>query len=101
MNTHPKTGFIAKDWKAYQKNTLCGFVTIETPSGLVFKEVAVHQRESQRWISLPSKPYPKNDGSTGYASLIEFKSPETRNAFQTHALAAIDAMLDQLTEESQ
>jgi hypothetical protein len=87
---------IARDWKRVEKNTLQGFVTLETPSGLVLKEVSLHQRESNRWIGLPAKPWTRADGTTGWTPMVEFKDQATRQAFQVLALAAIDIMFAEL-----
>jgi hypothetical protein len=89
---------IARDWRRVEKNTLQGFVTLETPSGLVLREVSLHQRDSDRWIGMPAKPWSRPDGTTSYTPMVEFKDAVTRNAFQKQALAAIDVMLTELAE---
>ena len=87
------TEFTARDWKSVEKNTLCGFCTIETPGGVIYKEVSIHERDGKRWIALPSRPWQKSDGTTGYVQVIEFRDKEVRERFQIKALAAIDKLL--------
>jgi hypothetical protein len=85
--------FSASDWKAYEKNTLRGFVTIDLPSGMRIKECTVHEKNGKRWIGLPGKPWIKSDGTTGYVSILDFASEETKNRWQRLALAAVDDLL--------
>jgi hypothetical protein len=91
---------IARDWKRVEKNTLQGFVTLETPSGLVLKEVSVHQRDSDRWLGMPAKPWSRPDGTTSYTALVEFRDFAAKTAFQKQALEAIDVMLSELAREA-
>ena len=36
------------DWKAYQKNTLRGFLSLTLPSGLVIHNCTLHQKDGAR-----------------------------------------------------
>jgi hypothetical protein len=101
MSAQTKNAFIVRDLKKVEKNTLRAFLTLETASGLVFREVSLHEKEGKRWISMPAKPFTKNDSTTGYKPMIEFRDAATRHAFQSQALEAIDAMLAELAEVSQ
>ena len=44
------------EWRAFQKNTLRGFAIIELPSGLIVRDVSVHQKNGKWWAGLPSRP---------------------------------------------
>ena|SRR5690242_21913750 len=85
--------FIATDWKPLVKDSLRGFFTIVTPSGLKIKHAMLHERDGQRWIGLPGKPFTKADGSISYANIIDFDSRETKQRFQDAALCAVDELL--------
>jgi len=86
---------LVTNWKPYEKNTLRGFLSLTLPSSrLVIHNCALHQKEGARWIGLPSRPYSKADGSTGYSPLIEFTSEDSRRRFQVAALEAVDRFME-------
>src|SRR3954470_20231517 len=89
----PRAPFVARDWKSFPKNTLLGFVSIEVPSGVIFKEVSLHEKNGSRWINLPSRAWSKPDGTTGYQPLIDFRDSRARTRFQDEALLAINKLL--------
>ena len=82
------TDFVVHEFKAYQKNTLQGFLTIETPSGLVINGITLHEKSDSRWVSMPAKEYLK-DGEKTWAPIIEFSSKAAREKFQAAALVAV------------
>ena len=84
---------LVSSWRAHQKNTLRGFLTLTLPSGLVIHDCTFHERDGSRWIGLAARQFKKEDGSIGYAPLIEFTSSESRQRFQA---AALDAVLRHL-----
>ncbi len=78
-------------FKKYQKNTLQGFADIRlTGVGLEIKEVCVHLKNGKRWLSLPAKPYKKDDGSTGWARMLDFFDKARWDQFQAAALKALE-----------
>lgn len=85
--------FRVLDWKPLQRATLQGFFSITTPSGLIIKDLSLHQRGEDRWVSFPGKPFKKADGSAGYINLVDFESKDLRQKFQALALHAIDAFI--------
>ena len=87
------TDFVATDWRMIEKNTLRGFFSLQLPSGLGIKECCLHQKESGRWVSLPSRPWQKSDGSTGYTTIIDFKDSQTKTRFLAAAREAVDRLL--------
>jgi hypothetical protein len=85
--------FVASDWRPMPKNTLLGFCSITLPSGMRIKECTVHEKSGKRWVSLPGKPWTKQDGTTGYVSILDFSTLEQKNRFQKLALEAVDALI--------
>lgn len=85
---------LVTDWKAYEKNTLRGFLSLTLPSGLVIHNCTLHQKDGARWIGLPARQYSKDDGSTSYTPLIEFAAKEVRLRFQVAALEAVDRFME-------
>ena len=84
---------LVTNWKAYEKNTLRGFLSLSLPSGLVIHNCALHQKDGARWIGLPSRQYTATDGKVSWSPMVEFASKEARYAFQDAALEAVDRFL--------
>jgi hypothetical protein len=92
----------ASDFREITKNTLRGFCVLTlSPSGLVLRDCALHDRDGKRCVSLPSKPQidsagqlrkDPNSGKPLYASIVEIPGRAERERFQRAALAAIDAL---------
>ena len=92
----------ASDWREVAKNSLQGFCVLTlSPSGIVLRDCALHERDGKRWISLPSKPQidsegrQRKDATTGKAlwtPVVEIAGKVERERFQRAALAAIDAL---------
>lgn len=79
------------DSKSYLKNTLRAFVDFTLlDSGLSIKGASVHEKESKRWLSLPSREYVKN-GEKSWVPTVEFSSREARDRITDAVLAAFDA----------
>ncbi len=80
-----------ESFRAHQKNTLQGFLTLHLPSaGLRIKDVCLHEKNGSKWVSMPARPY-EQDGTTKWAQIIEYDSKESRGAFQRSALRAFEA----------
>src|SRR5262245_8206930 len=86
-------GFHVSNWRALEKGPLRGFFSIVTPFGLKVNECAVFERDATRWVSMPSRPYTKQDGTKAYQPIVNFDSREAKHRFQDAALAALDAFL--------
>jgi hypothetical protein len=92
----------ASEWRTLVKNSLQGFVVLTlSPSGLVLRDCALHERDGKRWISLPSRPQLDSEGrhrkdpATGKAlwlPVVEIKGKAERERFQAAALAAVDKL---------
>lgn len=93
----------AKDWRPHASNTLLGFVTLRlSPSGIVLHDCTLHEKNGQRWISLPGRPQLDAEGrhridpSTSkkpYTAIVEIAGKAEREQFQRAALAAVDRLL--------
>jgi hypothetical protein len=89
---------VIADWKPRQSGTLRGFFTANLASGLVLRELMLHERDGKWWISFPSKPMLGADGvalrdersKVRYgAPLIDFASSQARNRFSDQVLEAL------------
>jgi hypothetical protein len=46
------------DFRPFEKNTLRGFATVRlTGVNLEIRDITIHEKNGNRWVSLPSKPY--------------------------------------------
>ena len=95
MTATARTGFTVHEFRPYAKNTLVGFIALELPSGLIIRDITLHERGDARWVSMPAKQYEK-DGERTWAPLVEFASKEVREKFQSSALAAFDAYMGEV-----
>jgi hypothetical protein len=86
------TGF-----KRFEKGTLLGFADIVIRElRLKVHEIALHEKGSARWASMPSKPWLKDgvavrgdDGKIQYSPLFEFETREVRDAFSREVWRAL------------
>jgi hypothetical protein len=45
-------------FRLFEKNTLRGFATVRlTGVNLEIRDITIHEKNGNRWVSLPSKPY--------------------------------------------
>jgi hypothetical protein len=86
-------GFVVREFRSWPRNTLVGFLVIETSSGLIIRDVTLHEKNGSRWVSMPAKQYEK-DGTKSWIPYIEFATKESQEKFQACALAAIDAYME-------
>jgi DNA-binding cell septation regulator SpoVG len=78
-----------RNFTPYKKNILLGFLDVVTPDGLVVYGLSVHQRDRNRWLGMPSRPFQKN-GTTGYTAVVEFISREACDKFRDKVLEALN-----------
>jgi len=67
------------------KHTLRAFFSVELSSGLVIHRCTLHERDAQRWISVPGL----KDGGT-FKSFVEFTSRQVADNFRRQVLRAIE-----------
>ena len=80
------------NYKPYQKGSLSAFFSVTLPSGLIVHECKLFQKESNRWIGLPSRAFTGKDGGTAYAPIIEFSTRHAADEFRETVLTEIDEM---------
>lgn len=77
-------------WKALERGSMKGFLSLSLPSGMVIHEIMLFEKEGKRWIGLPSRPFEKKDGTKAYNAIVEFPDRDRRDKFIQMALAAMD-----------
>jgi hypothetical protein len=78
-------------FRPFKKNTLQGFLTLRTGAGWQFADIAVHQKDGKRWLSMPAREFKKQDGETSWTPVVKMTDPAKWETFQTEALKALDA----------
>jgi hypothetical protein len=69
------------EFRPLSKNTLRGFAVLELPSGLVVRDVSIHQKGEKCWAGLPSRPMVGSDdkvirnhaGKVQYAAMLGWR----------------------------
>lgn len=75
------------NWKPVQINTLVGFFTVTTVSGLVIHQCSLHDKNGQRWIGLPTQK--RGDE---YLPLVEFTTRKVADNFRRQVIDALKAL---------
>jgi hypothetical protein len=78
------------DFRPHEKNTLKAFFTAILPSGLVFHDLMLHEKNSSRWISFPGREYKDAAGNRQYARFVEFVDRAAADRFRDVVLEALD-----------
>ena len=92
------TDVIIEDFKPMTRNSLRGFARARMPSGVIYHDVAIHQRDGTRWASPASKPMigaygtqmRGTDGKAAWQPIISFVSKEVRDQFSRAIVAAVE-----------
>ena len=88
-------------FRKFEKNSLIGFCTVKmTTIGLEIRDCAVQQKDGKKWVNLPSKPYEKEDGTTGYSYIIKFTDKDRYFQFQKAVLQELDKYLSREIENT-
>jgi hypothetical protein len=89
---------ICEKWTPRRTNTLRGFADVLlTQTYLRIRDVAVHEKDGRRWVSLPARPMIDRDGAvlrdeqgkTRYAPILEFTDREASDEFSRACIAAV------------
>ena len=88
-STVVQSAFRAHDYRAVSKNTLLGFFSLTLLSQMVLRDCSLHERNGKRWVGLPCRR--TKDGE--YEALVDFATKEARDRFQNQALAAVEPLL--------
>ena len=88
-------------FRKFEKNTLKGFLTVlMTSIGLEIRDCALQEKDGKKWVNLPSKPYEKDDGSTGYSYIVKFTDKDRYYQFQDAVLQELDRYLSKEIEDT-
>src|SRR5882672_10421325 len=88
---------VLRDFRAFTKNTLRGFATVELPSGLIIHEISVHTQNGKSWVAMPAAPQTTNGtvrvvaGKPQYKKLIGWKDRDLSDRFSEVVVAAVRA----------
>ena len=88
---------VLREWRQVRKNTLRGFCVVELPSGLVIRDVSIHEKGKKRWASLPSRPMLDTEGRqvrnhaghAQYAVLLGWRDRDLADAFSARLIELI------------
>jgi len=95
------TGKLSVEVEAFaprRSNTLVGFCTVVVPElHLRILDLTVHEKNTSRWVGLPSKPWVDRDGVVKrgdngkiiYIPVLEFTDRPTREAFSDRVIATL------------
>jgi hypothetical protein len=64
------------------------------PSGLIIRGVMLMESHGGRWVSLPSKPYQKPDGTQSWIPFADFTSGEVKERFNSQVLPIAEAAFE-------
>jgi hypothetical protein len=89
--------FIIEEFVSVVRHTLRGFARVRTPSGLVFHDVAIHEKDGKCWASPASKPQLSRegvqlkdaDGKALWTPVVSFANRELRKRFSDSVIAAV------------
>ena len=97
--TSPRCAMIfASDWRAHERNTHEGFVSLTLPSGLVIHGCSLHVKNRQEWVALRGKAQLDRDGQlrkdpNGKQPVVDIPDRHTRDRFQRAAIAAVHQLI--------
>jgi hypothetical protein len=79
------------NFRAVVKNTLLGFFDLTLDDiGLQIVGCSLHERDGNRWIGYPGKPYKDKEGKESWANIVNFTSREAKDKFSMLVHAALD-----------
>src|SRR5512136_1374834 len=77
------------EFRPFSKNTLQGFLTVRTKAGWEIRDITLHEKNGKRWVSMPAKPYKKEDGTESWVPIVRLPDPQKWEMFQKQVLAAM------------
>lgn len=87
-------------FKEFERNTLRGFLEVETREGYIIKNLTWHKKTDgekvSEWIGLPAREYVKEDGSKGWANIVDFA---TKNLYWDFTHTVLKALKEHLKQE--
>jgi hypothetical protein len=92
------SGIVIEELTPVIRNSLRGFARVRMPSGVIFRDVRIYEKDGTRWASPPSKPMLGRDGTQikrsdkpMWAPVVSFATKEVRDKFSSAIIAAIEA----------
>jgi hypothetical protein len=87
------------DWKPRSSGALRGFADVEFPSGAIFHEVGIFEKNGRWWASPASKPQISREGTvlkddrgkTKYLPVVSFVDKARRDLWSDAVVAALHA----------
>jgi hypothetical protein len=87
------------EWRPIRKASLRGFCCVELPSGLIVRDVAVHNKGGRSWAALPGRPVLDHDGrhvsnnvgQKQYAAVLVWRDRELVDRFSARVVELICA----------
>jgi|HubBroStandDraft_4_1064222.scaffolds.fasta_scaffold1033471_2 hypothetical protein len=87
------------EWRALRKNALFGFAVVELPSGLVIRDVSVHEKAGRWWVGLPARPQIGHDdrvirnhsGKVQYSATIGWRDRDLADRFSAAVVDLVRA----------
>jgi hypothetical protein len=88
----------AQKIRVFGKNTLRGLADFElTETGIVLCGCPVHEKNGNRWVGMPGRPYTDTDGAQQWTPTVKMP-PHVNRAFQRQAIRAVEAHTAQTGE---
>lgn len=86
-----------EEFKEIRKGSLLGFARVRLPSGMIFHDVGIYQKEDRVWASPSSKPKFTRDGQqlrdrqgkALYAPVVSFVDRATQDRFSSGVIEAL------------
>jgi DNA-binding cell septation regulator SpoVG len=103
----PAVAFKITKWSAVKSGQMLGFLSVQTPAGMVIPDLRLMKSKGGLWIGLPSRAVLDNEGrhliiggKKTYQPTIDFKDRSTRERFVKGVLAAVHARWPRGIEEN-
>lgn len=87
------------EWRTFRKNTLRGFAVIELPSGLIVRDVTLHEKAGKWWAGLPARPVldaegrhvANHGGHKQYAAVLGWRDRDLADRFSAVVVELVRA----------
>ncbi|HEY1430413.1 MAG TPA: hypothetical protein VGF39_02105 [Stellaceae bacterium] len=87
--TPERRRMVLRECRPVPRNTLRGFCCVELPSGLVVRDISIHQKAGRWWASLPARPVLDAEGRqvrnhaahAQYAALLGWRDRDLADRF--------------------
>jgi hypothetical protein len=95
--TRPKMRLL--EWRPMARNMLRGFCVVELPSGLVIRDIAIHEKAGKCWANLPARPIldaegrhiSNHAGHKQYAAVLGWRDRDLADRFSAALVELVRA----------